>query len=109
MARFFVRVAILGLFFLGAMARAEQPVEIDIRCGLAILSALQHLARQPEPGQETLSLNQYARANFRTITCTTQGDEAHVTLDPSGGGRGGGVYYRIGLEDFEVRERAFGR
>jgi hypothetical protein len=83
--------------------------EIDIGCALAISSALQHLEKEPPPGKENQSFNQYVRAEFGTIACNMLDDAAHVVLLPAGSAQGGDISYTIGLDDFEVRERTFGR
>lgn len=83
--------------------------EIDSGCALAISSALKHLEKEPPPGKENQSFNQYVRAEFGTIACNTLDDAAHVVLLPAGSDQGGDISYAIGLDNFEVRERTFGR
>ena len=85
------------------------PGEIDIRCALAISSALQHLEREPPPGKEVQPFNQYVRAEFGSVACDTSDVEARVVLFPARPQMGGDISYTIGLEDLDVRGREFGR
>jgi hypothetical protein len=83
--------------------------EIDIGCALAISSALRHLEKEPPPGKEDQPFNQYVRSEFGAIVCDILDDTAYVVLLPAGSTRGGDISYMIGLDDFDVREREFGR